>query len=841
MSSKIGLCFKNRFTSCFVLFISMLMCGTVSPLFAQDDEYDDDEFTLEEIVVTAEKREAELQKVAMDISVMRPDEMARLNINQVEEIGKLLPDLNVSNMASSFLTITVREVQQPLFNPTYETTVATHLDGVQLTRVNGLEGKFYDLERVEVLKGPQGTLYGRGSTAGSMNIVTKKPVLDEFGGNLDVEYGNYDLHRVQGALNIPIMEKLAIRLSGRIIQRDGYVDAGFSNNDSWGGRFALKWEPTDRQTFTMTLDTDASENQGAMTTGHYMNTYGNLTIVENPNLTDTTSSDYDASVARYATGGKIATPWAVNWWFDKDDMEHSFNKNDSWGIMAQYDYEMDWAYLTVQYGHRAIHERKNWLFLIGPSLAVPSVYGVAINPDPQTEVWLDMSDPRSVWATDQATSGQFDSVEVRLTSKSTIAAGDKFEWIFGTMYMDDLVTEWAQLYENMYNRIRTKETALFGQASYAPFEKWSFTAGYRYTWDKKDYLGFNYGIGPTSEPFVSYWVVDPIELNPDDYYKTQNKWDEPSYKFNISYTPTDTLMTYLQYAKGYKTGNVDRAGIGIDPEFMDAWEMGMKSRFLDNRLQVNVSAYYYLYENYNNWYTVYWCEVNSDTPGECVDLDYDGYPDYADTMSVPLAPGGAEQKGITASIMWLLTANDTFTLSASWSKNQWDDYDIGAAMRAIYPDCDSANLATYTDRTGQEFGGSPIKVNLGYSHTWYIGTDVLTLYGNLFYTGDGIDQIINRGEEDEYYMPGIDAYWLGDMSVNYESSRWVPEGTTWHLRLWCNNIWNSDSLASITYSNTSYVLASDYSGLVQFDDRSGIITGTYVQPRTYGITFGFNF
>ena len=841
MSSRMDLCFKKFFSNWFALFIGSLMLSTASPLFAQE-EIDEDEFTLEEIVVTAEKREAELQKVAMDISVMRPDEMARLNINQVEEIGKLLPDLNVSNMASSFLTVTIREVQQPLFNPTYETTVATHLDGIQLTRVNGLEGKFYDLERVEVLKGPQGTLYGRGSTAGSMNIVSKKPVLDEFGGNLELEYGNYDQKRIQGALNIPIMEKLAIRIAGRAIKRDGYVDAGFSNNDSWGGRLSLKWAPTDNQTLTITTDIDGSQNQGFMTTGHYMDTYGNLTIVENPNLTDPESISYDASVAPYASGGKIETPWDINWWFDEDDLEHSFNDNNSWGISAQYDYEMNWGYFTVQYGHREMRERKNWLFLLGPSLAVPSLNGVALNSGTQTEVWLTMNDPRTVWATDQGTSGNFDSIELRLTSKSTIAAGDKFEWIVGTMYMDDLVTEWAQLYENMYNKIRTKETALFGQASWSPLEKWNFTAGYRYAWDTKDYLGNNYGIGPVSEPFVSFWVVDPIELNPDDYYTTENKWNEPSYKFNISYTPTDSLMTYLQYARGYKTGNVNRDGIAIDPEFMDAYELGLKSRFFDNRVQVNLSAYYYLYENYNNWYSVYWCEQASETPGECMDLDFDGYEDYADSISVPLAPGGAEQKGINANIMWLLTANDTFTMSASYSKNEYDDYDIGAAMRALYPDCDSADLASYADRTGQEFGGSPLKVNLGYSHTWYVETDKLTLFGNLFYTGEGIDQIINQGEEDEYYMPGIDAHWLGDMSVNYVSSRWVPEGMEWHLRLWCNNIWDSDDLDSITYSNTSYVYSDNtYSQVVEYDEHSGIITGTYVQPRTYGITFGFNF
>jgi iron complex outermembrane receptor protein len=139
--------------------VSLLLCLN-NPVLARDEKKDPDEFQLEEIVVTAEKREAELQKIPMDISVARPDDLARLNITQIEELDKMMPDLNIEG-TSGMLRINIRDVETNFWNNTAETTVAVQLDGVMLTRSNSLEGKFYDLERVEMLKGPQGTLQGR--------------------------------------------------------------------------------------------------------------------------------------------------------------------------------------------------------------------------------------------------------------------------------------------------------------------------------------------------------------------------------------------------------------------------------------------------------------------------------------------------------------------------------------------------------------------------------------------------------------------------------------------------------------------------------------------------------
>ncbi len=851
MSSRFVLFKKDRCSYLFALIIFSLLLTSTFPVFAEDDFDEEDVFTLEAITVTAEKREAELQDVPMDISVVRPTEMDRLNINQMEDIGKALPDLNVSPMAGSFLTVTVRDVQQPLFNPSYETTVSTHLNGVQLTRVNGMENKFYDLARVEILKGPQGTLQGRGSTAGSMNIVTQKPDFDGIGGNIQLEYGNYNKKLVQGGINIPVTDKLAFRVAGRSLERNGYVDAGFSDVDSWSTRLTMLWEPTEKQSLSVVLDKDSSYNKGFLTTGTYYGVYGDLTIVPNPRYSDPEGDMYDPLIAPYAQGGEIESPWSVNWWLPQSESDNHWNDNKSWGISAQYDYDLDFATATVVFGHRALYEEKSYVVLISPSLSVPYIpfsWGVASNPGVQTEVYFSMVNgmianaPNTIVATDMLTSGHYTSIEARLASNTTIAAGDDFEWIGGIMYMDDVVAESVQITENVFTETTTKETAVFGQLSWSPIDKLSITGGYRYTWDTKDYLGHNYGLGELIPG--QFFQRLPTELDPADYASTTHKHEESTYKATVSYSFTDSIMSYIQYAKGYKTFNINRTGEKIDPEFMDAYEFGVKSRLLDNRLQVNLSSYYYKYKNYNNWYAVFNCaegyEPTELNPGTCRSVA--GAVEYDEYTNVPLSPGGTKQYGVNGNIMWLLTASDTFTASVSYSQNEYDNYDVAGAMQAVIPNSDSAQNPDYQVRNDDVEGIRPFNANFGYTKVFYIGTDTIMFNGNAFYKGETVDQVLHRNMPNQYSMSPDNAYWLFDASISYNSTRWVPEGVDWSLRFWCNNIFDSDELATRSFSDSTGVYTdATFTTPVEFAAESGIVTGTYVNPRTFGVTLGVNF
>jgi hypothetical protein len=772
--------------------------------------------------------------------------MLRLNIHQVTDLGKILPDVNINLWAGSFVEINIREVQNMVWNPTMETTVATHVDGVQLTRFNGLENHFFDLERVEVLKGPQGTLYGRGTTAGSMNIVTRKPVLGEFSGNVELETGNFNLFRGSGALNVPLGEKVAIRFAGRRIERDGYFDSGLNNANNYSARFSLRWEPIYGHTTTITIDGENGDEDLPAAMLHsiaYLDTFGDVEIVP---WFDTDPSDgITEPVLPYQGGGPARfrgeNAWALGNFAD------NFNENKTWGLSFQHDWEFDFATATILYGHRSVREHKSSVDC-GAGLEIPAMW-IDIELPPGSGNWMTvpmtiedpligmgMAQATLVWVgagnrgvfVDSHTRGSTDSYEIRLTSKSTIPAGDPLEWIIGGMWMDDDVTEYTTMQYIYHVNQSSRSRALFGQASWMPFDKWNLTAGYRYSWDDKTYNGYEFGrFSSEQSPFV---FRDPALFEIYTY-----KYNEGTYKGNLSFMPTDDIMAYLQYSKGYKVGNIDFTGREIPPEFMDAWEFGFKSRWFNSRLQFNTSIYYYLYDNYNQWVFPWACLLDADEDHYCEDVDGDGRitPADRDSRTIGVAPGGSEQKGVSTNIVWLITPNDRLTLTGRWSHNEYEDYNIGRAILEQFPEADSPYTESgQMDQSGREFGGAPIDGNIGYMHTHHIGSDILTLTGYLFYHGEGLDQTLNFGLPNEYSMPGREDYWTGDVSASYISSYGMPPGTLWHLRFWCNNVWDNDALAYRFYGDQDFMFGQC------FPPRSGTIMGGYIQPRTYGLAFG---
>jgi outer membrane receptor protein involved in Fe transport len=406
--------------------------------------------------------------------------------------------------------------------------------------------------------------------------------------------------------------------------------------------------------------------------------------------------------------------------------------------------------------------------------------------------------------------------------------------------MKDKATEYCTE-QYIYFISQTAESkALYGQGSWMPIDKWELTGGYRYSWDRKDYHGNEFGRFAPGQ----YVFIDPALFHRHTY-----KYNEGTYKGNLSFIPTDDIMTYLQYSKGYKVGNIDFSGREVPPEFLDAWELGFKSRWFDNRLQANAAIYYYLYDNFNQWVFPWQCRSDANGDHFCDDVasnpnepPFTGGPDGRITgedrigRSIGVAPGGSEQKGVSVNLAWLITRNDRMTLTGSWSENKYKDYNIARAILEIWPEADSPYTeAGQQDRSGLEFGGAPIRGNIGYVHTQHIGSDFLTLTGNLFYQGEGIDQLMRFGRPDQYYMAGTPDYWTGDVSATYTSSYGMRPGTIWHLRFWCNNVWDNDALAFRMFGDSHFMYGYD-----AYLPGTGTIMGSYILPRTYGLAFGIN-
>jgi outer membrane receptor protein involved in Fe transport len=517
------------------------------------------------------------------------------------------------------------------------------------------------------------------------------------------------------------------------------------------------------------------------------------------------------------------------------------------------------------YGYRALEELKDWVYM-----AVSFTSAGERNEDNVYEnVRLNHYRRGNVLFTGNGTKSHFNSFEMHLTSKSTIAAGDRYEWIVGGISQDDTIIKFADPATNVYwEDLNTTANALFGQTTINIFGDLNFTGGYRRSWDDKEYYGTYYG---------TFGLIDFDD--PDNpRHRERRGWEEDTYKAGLSWQVNRDVMLYGGYSKGYKTGNVQNDGTFLPPEFLDAWELGIKSRFFNDRLQVNMSAYYYDYKNFNQWTQAYKCsnykiyeapgstvQTGIYTPGsdsgpdasiQNVDSTADnalallhacsgiedpdnpgtflsvGTDDYDINDQVAIAPGGANQTGINTDIIYLLTLKDTLRVTARWSQNEWEGYNLADAILARYPLADNVynNPASYGDKSGLEFGGSPFRGNITYTHTESIGMDIMTFSTTAYYEGEGIDQRLYNARDGFFFMPGVGDYWLMDASLSYKSTRWVPEDMSWQVRLWGTNIFNSQKLRSI-----SYATSADY------DAYSGTISGQYVAPRTYGVTLSFDF
>ena len=215
---------------------------------------------IEELVVTAQKREERLSETPVAISALSTNQLQDAGVTSIRDLTSIAPNLEVTTVGpANSIMIATRGIFNADFNPSGNPAVSTYVDGVYVGRTAGLGGAFYDLERVEVLRGPQGTLYGRNSTGGNVNVITAGPA-QAFDAAAEVAYGNYNDLQVQGMLNVPVNDTLAVRGAMIVHRNDGYYDTlGTTSRNYWkaedyGGRISILLTPNDRLKWRLTAE-----------------------------------------------------------------------------------------------------------------------------------------------------------------------------------------------------------------------------------------------------------------------------------------------------------------------------------------------------------------------------------------------------------------------------------------------------------------------------------------------------------------------------------------------------------------------------------------------------------
>lgn len=582
---------------------------------------------LEEIIITAQKRAESLQDVPVSVSALTSSDLEGLKLRDTTEIAAQIPNLQASSVAGDGMPIfSLRGVSMNDFSFNQNSPVAVYIDEVYKGNP-ALQGvQIYDLERIEVLRGPQGTLYGKNSTGGAINFITKRPTR-ETEAYLSGGIGDYSRRELEGAANFALSEELAVRIAGTWTRAAGWqknktpgVDDG-SAIDEYAARLSVLWEPSDALSlllrsafgesrgvnYGIVADQIGPDGIGAGIYGLY-NFLGATTRVDGTrNGLDTWEFESEQDLERMVENQ--STSLTVNWDLNDtltltsissyDDGEN-FVPEDADGTVntlinarqgAKVEQYAQDIRLTSNFGGPinfivgAYHSNEE----VKAQTTLQYAQDLDFNLDGNLD-YSDCSDPLFLF---------FGVPEA--VSPAGLATDALFQAELG-MSLGDLVGYGCQT-QNDFKQERKSYAAYF-DGSYALDDHWTLRLGLRYTHDETKLSDFSARyLGNDDTPILATIPLD--DSNP--YATLSNREfsdDEITGKFGIDYTTDRDTLIYASFSHGYRAGAFNAQAFQdvsevtqVDPETLDAYEVGFKTKLLDGSLQLNAAAYFYTYEN----------------------------------------------------------------------------------------------------------------------------------------------------------------------------------------------------------------------------------------------------
>ncbi|SEK00247.1 iron complex outermembrane recepter protein [Sphingobium sp. AP50] len=520
-----------------------------------------------EIIVTAQKRETALQETPIAITAIGGGGLDSRGIDSAVDLATSVPGANFSTNGGA-TSITIRGVgSDGLSQPKDDPSIAAHIDGVYLARPVSLAASFYDLERIEVLRGPQGTLYGRNATGGALNIITKAPTTN-FEAKGDISYGNYDALQVRGAVNVPLGGTLSLRAVGYYNKHDGYaqqLNPQFKDGDDAddvGGRATLLWQPTATLSVTLRANLFSSDAVGP-----------SRTLLDTRSLSGVT----DANGVAYgsSTGAIIvnrcsfaAYPQACTNPRAIETVLPEFQKVKSNTFSATVDWELTDAFSFKSItGYTDFEQKKG----SESRPFQPADANASFNYVSASKTW----------------SQEFDL---------NYDDGGPLTAVLGGFYLDD---DGSNLFETIaINPARvasievdsyseTNSLAFFGEANYEIVDGLKLTGGLRYTKETK--LG-------SSEARVSVPFSPPFAIP----FAGKIKFKSTDFKVGFDWKVREGIFLYGNYSTAFKSGGVN-TGIPVNayyrPEKLKAFQAGIRTDWFDHKVRFNLDAYHYDYKN----------------------------------------------------------------------------------------------------------------------------------------------------------------------------------------------------------------------------------------------------
>lgn len=588
---------------------------------------------MEEVVVNARLRDEGLQDAPLAVSAFTAEGLDYRGVSRLDDIARFVPSLTLENNASfggasNSAAIYLRGVGQKEFLPTTEPGVGLYVDGVYVARSVGAILDIVDVERLEVLRGPQGTLFGRNTIGGAISISTIKPQPGgEFGGELSFATGTDNLLRLKQSVHAPLSDSFATRLSVALLKQDGYVERtdglDLGDDDTITGRLAFAWTPTDKLRADIAFDmTRDRENGPAMQLlGIDFTDLSQLTgVVAAPpppmafihNVTFAAAGPGVPCAATDTAGNGVTSNPAVANCFDdryigadgvNEGTAPAFSRTDIFGASATVSYE------------------------ISDELTLKSITAFR-DLDSEFARDGDHSPNRIAQFFDDLKQEQF-SQELQLLGEH-----ERLNWVVGLYYFtedgdNENILDFTVSNFRSGGEFDNEATALFAQFTYDLTDRLHLTVGGRYTEEEKSFLpdqiifqNYFAGIsGAMPPPPPALLALDAPFLQAGErilpFLEKQIDIDEFTPMVNLSFDVSDDAMLYLSYSEGFKSGGFTQrvfppvvagftapagtADIDLiptyDPEFVEVIELGAKLGFYDNRLRINAAIFQTDYED----------------------------------------------------------------------------------------------------------------------------------------------------------------------------------------------------------------------------------------------------
>lgn len=692
----------------------------------------------EEVLVTAEKRSESLQDLSQAISVLDGDDLDNQQISSFVDLSAIAPGVNIAKNEGFKTVITIRGVgneanQNAIANP----SVSYHLDGIYVASPFALQTDFLDLERIEVLRGPQGTLFGQNSTGGAINVITQAPTVDDTFGKADLTVGDFGLVKARAAYNLPLSDTLAVRASFISNDRDGFTDnltlgQDLDDANSTSARVRVFYEPRDNFRANFTAQIFDEDRNGAAQKGLLDPTR------DARELRQDSRADYELTSELYSV--------VLEWDFEAFSLKSltSYQNDD---VLINRDND------------------RNDIAVLAPFAQLPSVYVPETNKQKTVTQEINLISGNPLFGKMDWVAGVFyldTEVEISIRELLDFNFNGSFDpFTLAQVFAFDDTAEIGFISDSKPER---DSTSIYGQGTWNFNDEWRAVFGLRYTEDE---------VYSAVTNFYGRTGTDIIEMDSE----------KVTGRFVVEHDFNDSTMGFASYTRGFKPGGSNLTyGLEsvvapvvvlptFDEEIVDAYELGLKTDLAGGRVRLNAAAFYYNYEGLQ--YQATDPEVFQGGVGNIPESEIFG-------AELELSAFLSESVILDVRVAWLDTeiTGNHLALDNVQSEAAGNAL-IGQGFNLFSDDIQIARSAAVQNVNGNELAKTP-KFTGNIALNWNTNINAGELNSSLQYTyrGEFKHRIFNNAVTD--IVPSYDVI---DLVVGFR-----PEGKNWSVELVAKNL-----------------------------------------------------